>query len=451
MPSPRTRSPHAIELLLRSTSRRLLNWDRYTVRQDMFDAGVAWTFTLWYSRKVDALWETVKREVRVGEEVVFSIDGAPQISGRIERATIKVSRKGGMSLTISGRDTAGPAIKWDADPRITLYNRALPDVGKELFAQLGINLALLDAAGVREVQSRARPGARAPAKTTRHNTRRVDLSHARPNETVWAVWSSITKNLGFMSWVAPTPDGTLGVVVDTPNYKQPALFKLRRRLSAGVVTQDSNILDSEFTVDISDVPTVVYAFSRPGRGDKRTARHRSIHVNSRFGDAINNDVTLEFLRYDSGTGRVEPPTTERWNGEDGPRAPQPITRQAFSNDGLSAWSCVALPMPPQPKFLHGRRARNPDTGAQEARRYMSQRMKDFRTVKLVTRGHGQVVDGEMRIFAVNMMATVDDELLDVAEDMLIHAVEFEGGRKVGQTTTLTLGTKDMINLEPEAT
>ena len=144
MPSPRTRSPHAIELLLRSTSRRLLNWDRYTVRQDMFDAGVAWTFTLWYSRKVDALWETVKREVRVGEEVVFSIDGAPQISGRIERATIKVSRKGGMSLTISGRDTAGPAIKWDADPRITLYNRALPDVGKELFAQLGINLALLD-------------------------------------------------------------------------------------------------------------------------------------------------------------------------------------------------------------------------------------------------------------------------------------------------------------------
>jgi hypothetical protein len=48
------------------------------------------------------------REVKLGGRVVFTIDDAPQVVGRIETLSVRVNRKMGAQIVISGRDLAGP-------------------------------------------------------------------------------------------------------------------------------------------------------------------------------------------------------------------------------------------------------------------------------------------------------------------------------------------------------
>jgi prophage tail gpP-like protein len=66
-----------------------------------------------------------------------------------------------------------------------------------------------------------------------------------------------------------------------------------------------------------------------------------------------------------------------------------------------------------------------------------------------------MVEDRVQLYAVNTMAhvrddlTIDGEERPLDEDMLITRVEFHGGRREGQTTTLTLVPKDSIVLTPE--
>jgi prophage tail gpP-like protein len=439
---------HEVTLTLRSSGTRLTVWDQYDIVLDLFEPGSPWTFTLWHSDAEDSAWRRLNAEVQEGAEILVAIDGAPQLTGRIEERRTKVDDTGA-TLTISGRDLAGPALTWNADPRIVLRGRTVESALGELFNRVGIEVLVgANANAAREVQTRARPGAHGAHATSRRSTRRnrVDLSRARPDETVWQVAESICRKLGYMMWVAPSDlaASQLALVVDVPDYETPVLFAFERRVREGAVTQESKILASELVLSIRDVPTVVYAFGRAPRGDVRPARHASAAQNDRLLSVQLSPLSAGGLARLPDAGAAPAPLTASTT------SPAPATRLPYQNDGLARWPQVVSPLPPQPKFLHTRRALNPATGRQAAERFMSEAMRKFRLYTVTVQGHGQTIDGRMRLYAINTMARVYDRLSELDEEMLIHRVQFTGGRDGGEVTRLTLGTKGAYVLQPEA-
>ncbi len=406
---------HDVSLIFLDEGRVVDVYDRYDVTLDMCTPGSPWTFSLWrsderFSRGLETAnqrtaWSVVQDTVKLGGQIAFVIDGAVQLNGRIESYDQSTADEGGEKLVISGRDLSGLALDWDADPRINLRNTPLERCLQELFNRVGITATVTASAEAqRNVQTRRRPGARSVSQTsTRRRRALVDYSHARPDERVWQVAESIVKRLGLMMWVAPNMDGLyqMAVVVDVPDYEQASLFVFGRVEQNGVVSPESNVLTRSFKAQIRDIPTHVYAMGQAARGDSQPARHR-----------------------------VD-----------------------YPNEELARSPLVINPMPPQIKFLHTPRSKKPATARQEAARYTSDKMRNFRNYTCTVQGHGQMVDGQMRLYAVNTMARVYDrsgerQLID--EDMLITKVQFMGSAGEGQSTALTLGTKGAITLEPDA-
>ncbi len=482
-------TPHRTELILRATRRVLPNFSRYSIKVDMLDVGNPWTFSLWYSKNVESAWAMIVREVKLGGQIIFSIDGAPQLNGRIETFSVNTTRKNGSTLVISGRDLAGPAVDWDAHPSIYLRNRPLDEVIQAILAPYEITAVVgAGADAEREVRTRARPGARGAHQTSQRSSRRniVDLVHPRPNETGWQVIQSVLRRLGYMAWIAPSVNGELAIVVDTPNYNQRPLFTFKRRLRNGIVTNDSNVLESDFHAQIRTIPTQVYAYGRVQRGN-RSASNVGTSSSTRglinLGDLpssilgnisqgvvptgnsplvnfttdqtrqVLNAITAPLHGRNTRDARRQQNRTGRSTGASSNSQTtheSRITRLPFANNELLQYPFVERPLPPQPKHLHSPRARSAATGGQEAKRYIAHAMKDFRSVAIVVQGHGQTIDNQMRLYAPNVMARYIDDLLDIDEDMLITSVEFNGDREGGQETKLTLGTKGAITLEPEA-
>lgn len=460
---------HDVQLLLKSTGRVLTNWDRYTVSLDMFNVGQPWTFSLWYSEREQSAWQTLQDEVKLGGKILFSIDGAPQLTGIIEELSTPESRNG-FSMVISGRDIAASALDWDADPRTVVSNRPLGDVLELLFSQLGIAVDVVESSAAREVQSRARRGARATERSTRRRAHRVDSSRPRPDETVWQVVQSLLDRLGLMAWVAPSAQGGLAIVVDVPAYDSPPLYQLER--SARLTETDRRLLETDLKCSIRGIPTVVYASGRAKRGDAPPARHRVQYdvpgmANVPPGVIRAPTSGVANLSIDVLGASIGPSLTSAGNpiafnqeptivrpgvriiSERHEAPPAQATRRAYTNDQLAAWSFVQNPLPPQPKYLHSSRAKNPSQGEREARRFMAKKMRNFRIYMGTLRGHGQEVNGTRRLFALNTMAHLRDTFRNIDEDMLITGCEFSGSRADGQRTRLTLGTKGAINLEPD--
>jgi prophage tail gpP-like protein len=433
---------HRTALTLVRTNRLLPNFDRYNVKVDMLDLGNPFTFSLWYSSNSESAWASLVREVKLGGDIVFTIDDAPQLRGRIETLSVRVSRKAGACIVISGRDLAGPAISWDADPRTVLRGRTLDDCMQALFAPLGVQVITGTGADAeREVRSLRRAGAHGSTSAWRRRTNHVDLTRCKPGEKVMDTALGIVKRLGYMMWVSPTADGTLALVVDTPNYAQSAAFRFTRQVRDGRVTADSDIVESDYHAQIRTVPTVVTAYGRSPRGNVLPTRHRS----QRMG-------IPDFLLYDSqGIARERTPTEEPGGVLFTPidaTPPSDATRMPFNNDELHRYPFVENPLPTQPLHLHSERARSAATGAQEAKRTLAKAMQDFRAVEITVRGHGREVNNERRLFAPNTMCHVRDALTSMDEDMLITGVEFMCSRASGQETKLTLGTKGAISLDP---
>jgi len=61
----------------------------------------------------------LRAKVKLLDRVMLTIDGAPQLNGRIETIATRISREGA-TMEIGGRDLAGPALSWDADPTVRL-------------------------------------------------------------------------------------------------------------------------------------------------------------------------------------------------------------------------------------------------------------------------------------------------------------------------------------------
>ena len=288
-------TPHTVAVTL-SSGTDVDVFDRYTITLDMMRAGNPWTVSMWrsISGAREASWEVLRREVKLGENITLSIDGAAQITGRIETLrTAAPDDKGGATMVISGRDLGGMAMTWDADPTVRLKGLALSDALTALFTPFGVSVLITDAAAARLVQSGTnrtslgRPSRPHATHTTRphspsrgvhaaHARRRaqpIDQSHPRAGEKAWALAEEMCRRVGFLMWVAPSAAGGLAVVVDVPAFSTADVFTFGRRIENGVAT--GNILKGAESFSIKEVPSEVNVYTGTTRGDLVSNRSRS--------------------------------------------------------------------------------------------------------------------------------------------------------------------------------
>jgi prophage tail gpP-like protein len=151
---------HTASLTLANGSTEIDVWDRYTVSLSMLRVGQPWTFSLWRSTTRNTTWELLNRRVQLFDRVTLAIDGHPQLTGCAESFERHADGHGECIAVLSGRDLAGVAQSWDADPTINLRGVTLEDALSALFTPLALTLTITPAAAAAEVQGARRPGAR---------------------------------------------------------------------------------------------------------------------------------------------------------------------------------------------------------------------------------------------------------------------------------------------------
>ena len=391
---------HDVALHFGTSGDRIDVWDGYRVTLSMLQAGQPWSFALWKSEdpRRATSWDRLRDNLRFGERVFLSIDGALRLNGIIGRIRHETDPQRGEFIVLSGRDLAGRAQSWDADPTVRLKGLSLEDALTRLFAPLGVVPAVASAASVREVQMGTARGPRGLGRTRRRS--RVDYAHPRPGETVWQVAEALCRRLGFMCWVGPHPDLGLTLVVDVPAYSSPVMYDLfwEREESGAVRT---NLLTAAHEVQIEDIPTEVTVYANTAGGEA---------VSARLAARVENGALAQLAIL----------------------GPWPV------DDALV-----------QPRYVRSQRARTQAQAQREAERTLADANTRLRTFTCKVQGHGQAFAGETTLYAPNTLARVRDARRGMDEPMLILELVDEGSADAGRTTELTLGPVGAIQLTPE--
>ena len=132
------------------------------------------------------------------------------------------------------------------------------------------------------------------------------------------------------------------------------------------------------------------------------------------------------------------------------RVPNATVATAAVNRGF-----LASPMPAQVRHIKSARSRTLAASAKEGERVIAEAMASFRRYEVTVQGHGQTVAGVDRLYALNTMARVRDDLCTspdgapLDESMLITNVTMRGKRSGGTTTELVMVPKDSISVIPQ--
>lgn len=378
-------------------------WDGYTVTLSMLQPGSPWTFSFWRSEVSQTTWDVIQNEVQLMDPVYLSIDGLVQLGGRVEVRKASADR-GGATLVLSGRDLAGPALSWDADPTQALKGLPLETALARLLIGVDVTVEVVSAevaqipvGALRQPRQRQYSSRATAAQIARRKP--IDLVHPKPGEKVWQVADRIVRKAGYLLWTAPgTSERGMSLVVDKPRDTGEALYQLTRVETGGVCT--GNILRGDHEAQIRDVPTTVTVFADAPRGDATETR-------------------LE----------------------------RTVTNTQLQSRSITAGTVSERPFP-QPRYLVSQRARTVAEAHAEGQRIVAESMAGFRRYTATVQGHGPD-DGSGRLYELNQLAHVRDTVLGVDEDWLVVGVEFKGSRADGQTTTLTMAPRGAIVVEQE--
>lgn len=386
---------HNVEIWLGSgdSERRVRVAGQYTFVLSFLEAGQAWTLTLWRSDRAGSNgWAALTDPdtgVKVGQRISVAIDGEVILTGRAETRELGDASDGhsGFSLVVSGRDLAGPAISFDADPTIALKGRPLDDALRALFRGVGLSVDISEHVDPEAAVLGLRTPRRGRSRPTRR-THPVDDTHPKIGERIWSIAERIVRRLGFRLWVAPGLDAArCALVVDVPKNGGAPLWHF--------VRGDEGFLSGREVVSIREVPTAVTVFADAPRGSAAAA-------------GLRREVTNGTLLTDEITERV-------------------ITE-----------------LEPQPRYIESRTARSDDAARQEAGRAIAEANEGLRVYRTKRQGHGQ----GGRIFAPNTIAALDDAACRCQGRWLVTKVTFEGARDGGQTSQLELVPEGTISTEP---
>lgn len=344
---------------------------------------------------------------------------ALQMTGVIDKRSLRVTKQNGTLLTVEGRDLAGLLVDSDIEPwLVTEESTVFLDVVRAAVAKWGIEVISDDSAersiltgerssrrrtalerrearahgipptrysrAVREraaaagtpldtaVGATADSGARFASGLAPSDIERLRILEARPRigDKVWEYLSRHASRLGLMLWF--TADGRL--VVGAPDYGQEPLYRLIRR---------------------------EYPDSRDPNRIMEGGLEESIA--NRF-----SEVTV----YGHGSGQDETRTRFR----------------AVSADG--EWPAQY----DKPRFIKDNGARSDEACARRAERELSLGRRENLRLSYVVDGHGQ---GDV-LWAQGTMAYVEDEPLEIRGNFFVIGRTFKGDRDSGTTTQVEL-------------
>jgi hypothetical protein len=398
---------HDIRLMLGATGTSCDVFDEYRAVVDMTQVGNPWLFTLWKSDDAQSAWDVLTgatTPVRAGDWVGLTIDSALQLVGQVRRREIDNAGREGVKLVIAGGDLLAPAVKAHVDPRAHLdENTVLPDAITGLLGPLGIDVTVgVAAQTARAVAQGARRGAHGAADDARPRRPRVGRVHARDDDTAWGLVETYCRQVGLMAWIAPLAERRVGIVLDVPDYAQAPTYQFVLRTDGGQAPDGAQIETSNYVVDTDDVPTNVFVRAHSARTDAQPARYLAQVANGGlFSDALAADL-------------------------------------------------VSLQLPSLPRWLRSTRSHGPQAAQQDALRVIADANRRLRTYRCTVQGHGQFTRHGLRLFAVNTVARVRDDVCRIRdESFLIHRVEFHGSRRSGAMTTLEMHPLGAINLVPD--
>ena len=436
---------HQVTLLIGAEGVEVSSWDEVTITLDMLRPGSPWTVTLWRSGRGEA-WSRVRELAKIYAPVEIRVDGAVQLRGTIEKIRDGANRAGA-PFTISGRDILAAAMVADVDPRLHLRDTTLVEAIERALQPLGIPVAVgATADEVRAIQAGARPGARSSGQRA-SRAHRVDRFRPQVGQRVWDFITQLARRHGYLLHTGPTADG-MGLVIDRPDYAAAPQGRLwRRRRSDG--TYEGNILDGTLTLDATDVPTEVTVFGRTRMTAPQDARHsaRTENVRLQFGG-----VGL-FGAVDRALGRE--PTALVRAATDTPAATTPAVGASSARSTTTVLNQrltirrIADVYLPRPRYIRDTKARTPQITEQRARHALARTMQEFAVYEAVAQGFSWGTEG--RLWTMNSMVTLDDEITGARGAWLASRVEFRRSRANGHTTSLRLLPPHSIDLFPDET
>jgi prophage tail gpP-like protein len=202
-----------------------------------------------------------------GRRCQLLLDGAPQMTGYIDRVDTMGDRHSGNVVHIGGCDVFSAIVRSEIDPR-TRYPEKTPldKLLEDTCRPFGFTRFEIDnAANIDVAANRALHSIKPARKATKHKTRRpaaktlkqYPLQKCRPHhgETYFQFLGRLTQREGLWMW--PTVDGE-GIVVGKPNYDQAPAGQLRRKRGGAT----NNILRGGIIRDGTDQPSFIVATGR---------------------------------------------------------------------------------------------------------------------------------------------------------------------------------------------
>lgn len=462
---------HTVALTLASSGVELDVWDEYVITLDMLSPGASFTFALWYSRDRATAWEVLRRSVKVGDSVVLSIDGAPQLNGRIDTIETDADGHGARMMTVTGRDLAGVALDFDADPTINVVGLRLEDALRRVFASVNVPFRMTTADAAREV-------------TTKRASRRTTAVEAavtsppvlippptQPSIVALGIASPLGRLVGLrvdpISLTRPEDEIAIYRAREAARNAAQARARARAQRNKSVIVDEAHPKPGErvwhfaeaivcrlgmrlwVAPDAANGVTVVA--DRPDDSQEPTFAFNRVLT-----DGVNTSPSNNVLKGKESISIRGVPTsvsvyTNTSRGDTTAGRSRAIVQNTRLADDVVTRGFVLRPTPLQPRYIRSERSRVPQRSGQEGERIITDAMASFRTYTATVRGHGQRVDGVDRLFAINTTARVVDSVMSdpdgnaLDEVMLMTRVEFRRARVAG---TGGSGTQTTVNLVP---
>jgi prophage tail gpP-like protein len=187
-----------------------------------------------------------------GRKYQLLINGKPQATGYIEVVDFDGDRTSGNHIVVEVRDTMGPVVDAEIDPRTHFPDKTtLSKLIEDTLEPFGFDTFFID----NENNSNIRAGkALRRPKKSKKKLAEYPIPKSKPhhNERYFDFLSRIVQREGL--WIWPTVEGN-GVVVSVPDYDQAPRYQIRRRIGAA----GNNVLRGGIRRDAVDQPSYIVA------------------------------------------------------------------------------------------------------------------------------------------------------------------------------------------------
>lgn len=389
------------------------NWTTYSYAQNFLTPVDMWSFSIGDS----AIPVGLASEILPGQRVTLKINGIVQGDGLIDDVEYEQSREGGTTLHINGRGPLADAVDSGIDPK-RKFNQGdtLEKVVSDVLGDFGFRYFDVDNEATRTIQQGNLYGTKFTKGGKRKGPQPLKsfvLHQSKPfdHEGAYAFVERVAKQFGLHVWCGADFQT---IVVSQPNFTQSPAYRLIRRRGAENGA-GNNILGGTLRKSRSEQPSVIIATGRGAGGVDAKSSSKVIVVNELVA-----------------------------RGTDGKIVPS-VQKIIDANKGATVIVNVDAPLNinpypvARPVYLVDEESQDQAQVIRFAKRAMAEHQQKFLSAHYTVEGHTYLNESGARVpWAIDTIASVDDEIASFHGDMFIVGRTFNKSRSGGTTTNLDL-------------